>query len=176
MSDMIKVGDKAIYTRTGEVVEITKVGAVTYGVLGKDKHFGSTVPCEDIQPLGRIKQKLFEYVEESDMDCLSFSELRAASEARNNENAGGESDWTLADWGNALAGETGELCNFIKKSRRNLPGDPSLDDLRQDMANELADIVTYADLIANKLGVDLGKAIRDKFNVVSARRNSPITL
>jgi NTP pyrophosphatase (non-canonical NTP hydrolase) len=110
------------------------------------------------------------------MNDLSFQELREASEIRNSENAGGESDWTLADWGNALAGETGELCNFIKKARRTLPTDPSLEDLKDKMAHELADIVTYADLIAGKLGVDLGEAVREKFNIVSKRRNSPVTL
>lgn len=110
------------------------------------------------------------------MDDLSFRELRIASETRNSENAGGESDWGLPDWGNALAGETGELCNLIKKARRTLPTDPSLEDLKDDMAHELADIVTYADLIANKLGVDLGQAVREKFNIVSKRRNSSVIL
>ena len=171
---MIEVGDKAFHIRSGHEVEITKVGAVTYGIYDFFTEQSWTVPQEDIRP--SPQQKPFESVDRSGMDCLSFSELRAASETRNSENAGGESDWTLADWGNALAGETGELCNFIKKSRRNLPNDPSLEDLKQDMANELADIVTYADLIANKLGVDLGKAVREKFNVVSKRRNSQVTL
>ena len=170
MSERIKVGDKVIHTRYGEV-EITEVGAVTYGIYDHKNNKLWTVPWENIIPM---PQGIKPPKEEKD---LSFEELRIASDARNSENAGGESDWTLVDWGNALAGETGELCNFINmKSRRTLPFDPSLDKLKKKMADELADIVTYADLIASKIGVDLGKAVREKFNIVSKRRNSQVTL
>ncbi|NJO65998.1 MAG: hypothetical protein HC836_50410, partial [Richelia sp. RM2_1_2] len=54
--------------------------------------------------------------------------------------------WGEVDWACALAGETGELCNFIKKRRRgeNIPV--------EELAKELADIVCYADLLADHLG------------------------
>ena len=42
-------------------------------------------------------------------------------------------DWTLADWSNAIAGETGEMCNLIKKIRRGDTIDP------KDVGKELAD-------------------------------------
>src|SRR6188474_1749001 len=32
---------------------------------------------------------------------------------------GGLEEWSPAEWGNALAGETGELCNVLKKILRN---------------------------------------------------------
>ena len=57
---------------------------------------------------------------------LTFTLLRMANVARRAENAGGENSWRLTDWTNALAGETGELCNIAKKLNRRLPGDPSI--------------------------------------------------
>lgn len=71
--------------------------------------------------------------------------------------------WSLSDWGCAIAGEVGELCNFIKKMRR---GDG---DFTKDCSKELGDIVTYAFLIADKLGINLEQVTIDKFNEVSDR-------
>jgi NTP pyrophosphatase (non-canonical NTP hydrolase) len=44
------------------------------------------------------------------------------------------------------------------------------------IAQELADTVLYADLLAARLGINLGEAIRDKFNIVSERMGSDIKL
>jgi len=112
------------------------------------------------------------------MDRLTFSKLRKINDARHQESCGGgtEATWNLTDWTNALCGEAGELANFAKKVRRARPTDPSLEDAKQDLAHELADIVIYADLIAIKLGVDLGKAVREKFNIVSDRVGSELKL
>lgn len=79
-------------------------------------------------------------------------------------------DWTLADWSNAIAGETGEMCNLIKKIRR---GDDV--DVRE-VGKELADIVIYADLLADKLGLNLSDCIQQKFNEVSDRIGSEIKI
>lgn len=79
-------------------------------------------------------------------------------------------DWTLGDWGNALAGETGEGCNLIKKLRR---GD-KIDKL--EIVKELADIITYADLIATQLGYSLEDVLIAKFNEVSDRWKYPIKI
>lgn len=38
-----------------------------------------------------------------------------------------------------------------------------------DLGHELADVVTYCDLLADQYGIDLGEAVREKFNIVSAR-------
>lgn len=79
-------------------------------------------------------------------------------------------EWSLADWSNALAGETGELCNIIKKIRRG-------DDIDvKEAGKELADIVIYADLIASQLGLDLSECIVQKFNEVSERVHSSIKI
>lgn len=80
-------------------------------------------------------------------------------------------DWSLTDWGCALAGEVGEACNFIKKMRR---GDTSV--TKEDVAKELADVVLYADLLAARMKIDLGSAVKNKFNEVSVRRNSKVRI
>lgn len=86
--------------------------------------------------------------------------------------------WTAADWSNALCGEAGELANVVKKIRRHETGavnvgDPTREDLARMAAAELADVVIYADLLANFLGVDLGAAIKEKFNKTSVKYGFP---
>lgn len=73
----------------------------------------------------------------------------------------------------AMTGEQGELANLLKKIRR---GDFTLDEKRDEVAKEIADVAIYLDLLAAKLGIDLGKAVREKFNEVSDRRKCPIKL
>lgn len=75
-------------------------------------------------------------------------------------------------WGNAMAGECGEACNIIKKMDR----DGETPELHEALAKELADLVTYADLLAARYGIDLGRAVAVKFNEVSKRRGSQYTL
>ena len=75
-------------------------------------------------------------------------------------------DWTTGDWGNALAGEVGELCNKIKKSRRGEFIDPA------EYMEELGDIGAYLALVASELGIDLQEALAAEFNRVSKRIGS----
>jgi NTP pyrophosphatase (non-canonical NTP hydrolase) len=86
--------------------------------------------------------------------------------------------WTAADWSNALCGEAGELANVIKKIRRHETGavnegDPTKEQLQAMAAAELADVIIYADLLGAYLGVDLGAAIREKFNKTSVKYGFP---
>lgn len=83
--------------------------------------------------------------------------------------------WDLPRWGNAVAGETGELCNIIKKIDR---GDFTIEEAneRELIADEVADIVCYLDLLCQKAGVDLRKAIVNKFNKVSDKKGSDIKI
>ena len=107
---------------------------------------------------------------------LTFGLLRDCNAARlpQFKNAKGDpahskpdgSDWSLAEWCNAVTGELGEAANLIKKVQR---GDYTLDEARQDLADEFADIVTYLDILAMRAGVDLGEAVKSKFNLVSTR-------
>lgn len=106
---------------------------------------------------------------------LTFSRLRELGYARavtafKHEN--GLTDWSPAEWSNAMAGECGEACNLTKKLLRDGPEAINLEDL----GDEIADVVIYADLLATRLGLRLEDCIRRKFNKVSQRVGSDITL
>jgi NTP pyrophosphatase (non-canonical NTP hydrolase) len=119
---------------------------------------------------------------------ITFRNLRDACIARapTFRNAKGElnnsSDWSPSDKIVSIVGELGEAANIIKKVRR---GDFGLDDrppefkgctVREAIGKELADTVTYIEHLATKLDIDLGEAVFDKFNEISARVGSPIVL
>lgn len=108
---------------------------------------------------------------------LTFNALRAANIARIPlfRDANGKlchnhdgSDWSASDWMMALVGELGELANFLKKVKR---GDYSEHDdgVMTHVAKEMADVQIYLDILAFRLGVDLGRATLEKFNEVSER-------
>lgn len=83
--------------------------------------------------------------------------------------------WSVAEWGNATAGEVGEACNIAKKLlrlRQGLVGnnhDTTEASLKQELANEIADFVIYADLWSASEGILLEDAIKQKFNATSAK-------
>lgn len=81
------------------------------------------------------------------------------------------SDWSPAQWLQAVTGELGEYANLRKKFER---GDIDINTFNRDAAKELADIQIYLDLLAFQLGIDLGKAVTDKFNEVSRRVRSNV--
>lgn len=116
------------------------------------------------------------------MNKLSFETLRQANVMRCEEVFHRIEDWSPTDWATAMAGECGEACNEVKKLRRLDGADAALDSemerarLRHHVALELADLVIYADLLAARLNIDLGAAITVKFNEVSIKRHSTITL
>lgn len=100
---------------------------------------------------------------------LNGNDIRAISffNSKRNVKFGNKKDkWSETDWGCALAGEVGELCNFLKKRRKG----KKISTLK--CAKEMADIYLYLDLIATEMGVDLSKAIVNKFNEVSRRYNA----
>lgn len=71
--------------------------------------------------------------------------------------------------GNELAGETGEVCNVIKKLERERLGIRGSRDTIEHLAEELADVVICVDLLAMHYGVDLSFAVRKKFNSTSEK-------
>ncbi len=128
------------------------------------------------------------------MSKLTFSALRVANMRRLPlfRNGKGEiahsqpdgSDWSPSEWMNAVLGELGEAANLIKKVRR---GDFALDDyvydgtnplgtMRSLIAKELADTVTYLDILAYQFGIDLGEAVRLKFNEISRRVGTDVLI
>jgi NTP pyrophosphatase (non-canonical NTP hydrolase) len=81
-------------------------------------------------------------------------------------------DMPITFWTTAVAGEAGELCNWVKKMERgdNIPA------IKHEIAMEAADIVIYLDMLCFHQSIDLQGAIIKKFNEVSDRANSPIKL
>lgn len=83
------------------------------------------------------------------------------------------SSWTLSDWMTAVTGELGEAANIVKKLNRCRDGIPgnveSESQLREMLADEIADTVIYLDLLAQAAGFDL-ETIRDtKFDKTSRK-------
>jgi NTP pyrophosphatase (non-canonical NTP hydrolase) len=73
--------------------------------------------------------------------------------------------WTPVEWTLAIAGEVGDLCNLLKNVRR---GDFTLEAVKPEVLNEIADVMTYCDLLITKLGANTDEVILNKFNEVSA--------
>lgn len=101
-------------------------------------------------------------------DQLSFSTLRDANRIRQEEWCPDKKP-TLLFRDNELAGEVGEACNVIKKLEREALGWAGTRATAKDLADELADVVISADLAALAAGIDLGAAVRAKFNETSAK-------
>lgn len=114
-------------------------------------------------------------------DGLTFNTLRWANIARlpTFKNSKGQaahskpdgSDWSPAQWLEAVVGEIGEYANLHKKYVR---GDIDEDVFKFNAGKELADVQIYLDILAFQLGIDLGKVTMDKFNEVSVRVGSPV--
>lgn len=112
------------------------------------------------------------------VESLTFADIRSVNVRRSEESFNHRlTDWTIAEWTNAMAGEVGEACNLAKKMiRGDYPDMYALADAQRELGKELADVVLYADLAAAFCGIDLGAAVRAKFNEVSRRRGSDIRL
>ncbi len=124
---------------------------------------------------------------------LTFRALREANIARLPEfkNANGRpaheeedgSDWSPAQWLQAVVGELGEYANIRKKFER---GDIDLEEFKELSWKELADVQCYLDILARRCldsseeihptGIDLGQAVIDKFNLISERVGSTVRL
>lgn len=134
------------------------------------------------------------------MSRLTFGALSLANRERCERVFHPLNDWSLTDWMCAVAGEVGEAANLIKKAKRfegkteaeltdsmvglDFPYDndeaQGKDDRyitgREFIGYELADAVIYIDLLAQRLGVDLGEMVERKFNIVSTRVGSDVVL
>lgn len=99
-----------------------------------------------------------------------FAELRAANLTRQKE-WDGDNAFSALYFSNALAGEVGEAANVVKKLERQSLGLRGSVASVSDLADELADVIIYADLLAARVGIDLGKAVITKFNATSNKYN-----
>lgn len=100
-------------------------------------------------------------------DGLTFNTLRSANIVRlpHFKNAKGEPahkcvphelpgfDWTPAQWLQAVVGELGEYANIRKKLER---GDIHEAEFLKLATDEIADVQIYLDILAYRLGIDLG--------------------
>lgn len=68
-----------------------------------------------------------------------------------------------------VAGEAGELCEAIKKFLRAERGIKGSTATKADVASEMGDLLVSLDLLANEMGIDLGEAVRAKFNATSEK-------
>lgn len=107
---------------------------------------------------------------------LTFARFREANVRRCAKwHPAGIESWSSSDWLTAVTGELGELASLLKmrnRERDGLPGNKFSPSDKQ-VADEIADVLTYLDLLAAALGVDLGAAAVAKFNEVSARVGFP---
>lgn len=71
--------------------------------------------------------------------------------------------------GNEMAGEVGEACNVIKKLERERHGWRGSRATKEQLADELADVIHTAVLCAITAGLDLEPAVVAKFNATSEK-------
>lgn len=116
------------------------------------------------------------------MNKLTFAKMRYANLARLDDIFHPIDEWNACEWACAMAGEAGEVCNAVKKMKRmetgsTTEGDPTnYTDAIDAIGSEIADTILYLDLLAARLSIDIGHEVCKKFNEVSERRKSRITL
>lgn len=98
----------------------------------------------------------------------NYFSLRSANRERQKE-WDGDIDAGPLFAGIELAGEVGEALNVQKKIERERLGIRGSRDTVEHLAEELADIIICTDLLAIRYGIDLGRAVADKFNATSEK-------
>lgn len=113
---------------------------------------------------------------------LDFNQLRKANLERCVKGFKHSLDsWSVAEWGNAAAGECGEACNVAKKMLRfrdNVAGNnkKTKEEYLPDLASEIAGTLIYLDLWAASQGISLEEAVRIEFNKKSKEIGSDIII
>ena len=90
------------------------------------------------------------------------------------------SDWTSAEWLAACIGELGEVAHVVKRMSRQRDNlaqvEYSDEKLKSMLAEEIADTIIYLDMLAHSQEINLGEAIKKKFNQKSEEIGSGIFL
>ncbi len=102
---------------------------------------------------------------------MNLKELRHANIKRDIEWVTSDVKLPITFRATELSGEVGEACNIIKKIERERLGLVGTRASMEELADELADVIICTDLIAMDLGIDLGEAVRRKFNKTSEKYN-----
>lgn len=113
---------------------------------------------------------------------LTFGQLRLANQKRQEE-WDQDAEFSELFFGNALGGENGEMAevilalqltvaigkaqNIVKKLERYRMGLRGSNATIAELGEELADVLTYTDLLANRAGIDLATVFIAKYNKVS---------
>ncbi|OJX48982.1 MazG-like family protein [Devosia sp. 66-22] len=106
------------------------------------------------------------------MTDFTYTDLSTANAERQKQWDSGN-QISLSYRGNEMAGEVGEACNVIKKLERERLGLRGSRDTIEHLAEELADVVICADLIAQAAGINLSFAVAAKFNATSEKVGLP---
>lgn len=105
---------------------------------------------------------------------MKLKKLRQANIKRQEEWPGSD-QIDLSFRGLELAGETGELCNLLKKLVRlenDIIGTKETEqELIAAIEDEIADVIIVLDLLALYLDIDIAKATINKFNKTSEKQN-----
>lgn len=96
-------------------------------------------------------------------DGLTFNSLRGANRNRQKEWPGNDKA-DVAFRALEVAGEAGELCEKVKKFLRAERGIKGSTATASEIADEMGDLLVSLDLLADALGIDLGRATSSKFN------------
>lgn len=107
---------------------------------------------------------------QGDQSGITISSLQAAHIERQNEWCPDQQP-DLSFRGNEMAGEVGEACNVIKKLERERQGWRGTRSSKEELANELADVIHTAILCAVTAGIDLEAATVEKFNATSDKND-----
>lgn len=99
---------------------------------------------------------------------MKFSDLRQANITRQKEWPGNDQA-DIAFRGLEVAGEFGEVAEALKKYLRSQRGIKGSTASLDDVAQEMADSIIALDLLADLMGIDLGKAVAEKFNKTSEK-------
>lgn len=109
----------------------------------------------------------------------TLAQISAVNRSRGSRWHDGAAPWSGADWSNAMCGEAGEAANIVKKIRRHETSistpynTPPMEKLIPKLAEEIADVIIYADLLAWHYHIDTERSVIDKFNRVSEAQGFP---
>lgn len=130
------------------------------------------------------------------MDTKEFSQINW----NRNKNVYNQADASNVYWTTAMAAELGEIAGIIQKTYRGFNAREELKMLKQwemdvprgtdtpdrselhimwkkkmkdKLADEIADLATYLDLFSTANHIDIGEAIKNKFNKVSEEMGAP---
>lgn len=101
---------------------------------------------------------------------ISFDELRQKNIDRCPHYGYHIEDKPPAEWLDRVWDEVLELC---EKAELHETG---FDTPKEDIGKEIADVVTFCDLLATRYGFNLGKLVLNKFNEVSERVGSDVRM